>query len=111
MRDLYAKATGRKLRSKYCEALAVGVLEGVGFVGLDCREAEACRLVGGFLSAEGKEYAARDEWNKFRISFGKYELEMERYYDQQMCMASLSRIFNAISTGSKDKAEDVVFEA
>jgi len=63
------------------------------------------------LKAEGKEYAARDEWNKFRVSFGKYELEMERCYDQQMCMASLSRIFNAISDGSKDKAEDVVFEA
>jgi hypothetical protein len=62
------------------------------------------------LKAEGKEYAARDEWNKFRISFGKYELEMERCYDQQMCMASLSRIFNAISNGAKDSAE-VVFEA
>ncbi len=63
------------------------------------------------LKAEGQEHLAKAEWNKFRIEFGKYELEMERCYDQQMCMASLSRIFHNISVASKDKAEDVVFEA
>ena len=63
------------------------------------------------LKAEGQEHLAKAEWNKFRIEFGKHELEMERCYDQQMCMNSLSRIFNNISVASKDKAEDVVFEA
>ena len=62
------------------------------------------------LKAEGKEYQAKAEWDKFRIEFGKYELEMERCYDQQMCFASLSRIFTPISSASKDSAE-VVFEA
>jgi len=62
------------------------------------------------MKADGNEYAARDAYNEFRVEFGKYELEMERCYDQQMCFASLSRIFNAISNKTKDKEEPVIFQ-
>ena len=58
------------------------------------------------LKAEGKENEAKRKFNEFRVSFGKYELEMERYYEQQLCMASLSRIFNNISSVSKDREGD-----
>ena len=62
------------------------------------------------LKANGEEYAAKACFDKFRVDFGKYELEMERCYDQQMCISALSRIFNAISDKSKDNAEEVVFQ-
>jgi len=64
------------------------------------------------LKAAGKEQTAKDEFNKFRVEFGKHELEMERCYDQQMCFASLSRIFNNISQKSLDKKpEEIIFQA
>ena len=64
------------------------------------------------LKAAGKEQTAKDEFNKFRVEFGKHELEMERCYDQQMCFASLSRVFNNISQKSLDKKpEEIIFQA
>jgi hypothetical protein len=62
------------------------------------------------LKASGDENAAKAHHNNFKSEFGKYELEMERCYDQQMCMASLSRIFNVISDKSKDNEQDVVYQ-
>ena len=63
--------------------------------------------------ASGDEYLAKDEFNKFRIEFGRRELALESYYDQQMCMASLRRIFEDISESAKQKkaAEDIIFQA
>ncbi len=54
------------------------------------------------LKAEGKEYAARDMSRKFRVDFGKYELEMERCYDQIMCFGSIELIFNISSRATDD---------
>ena len=62
------------------------------------------------LKVTGEEYKAKEEFNRFRIEFGKYELEMERVYDQQMCISSLSRIFNVISENAKDKDEPIIFQ-
>ena len=73
------------------------------------RYIEYCKGVASalMLKASGEEYAAKAYFNSFRVQFGKYELEMERYYDQQMCIASLSRIFNSISDKSRDTAEEI----
>ena len=60
------------------------------------------------LKAEGKEYAAKDAFNEFRVNFGKYELELERCYDHLMCFSALGRIFNSISKNATDKKEDTV---
>ena len=62
------------------------------------------------LKAAGEEIAARDCYLSFKKEFGKYELEMERCYDQQMCMASLSRIFNAIYKNVPTKKEEIIFQ-
>lgn len=56
------------------------------------------------LKASGKEYEAQDAYNEFRIEFGKRELEIERYYDQQMCFHSFGRIFNSISKEVSEKS-------
>ena len=48
------------------------------------------------LKAEGKDLEAKLEFEKFRVAFGKYEIEIERYYDHHLCIASLSRIFNNV---------------
>ena len=78
------------------------------------RYLEYCKAVAKFLmlKAAGKEQTAKDEFCKFRVEFGRYELEMERYYDQQLCYSSLARIFNHISQKSLDnKAEEIIFQA
>ena len=61
------------------------------------------------LKAAGEEEEAQRVWNEFRVSFGKHEIEMERWYDQQMCFASLGRIFNGIMDKSK-KAEFAIMQ-
>ena len=64
------------------------------------------------LKAAGDELTAKLEKKQFRVEFGKYELEMERCYDQQMCFASLNRIFEIISDNApKKKVENVIFQA
>ena len=75
------------------------------------RYLEYCKMLADALAlkADGKEYSAKDAFDKFRIAFGKYELEMERCYDQQMCFASLARIFNPISDKANDQ-EGVIFQ-
>ncbi len=67
------------------------------------RYLEYCRRITELLilKASGKEHAAKELYNEFRVDFGKYELEMERCYDQIMCFASLDSIFKIIS----DKAQ------
>ena len=59
------------------------------------------------LKAEGKEYAAKTYFNDFRIEFGRHELAIERYYDQNMCISSLKRIFDVISDRTSDAEEQV----
>ena len=71
-----------------------------------CKRLADCMI----LKVTGEEYKAKEEFNRFRIEFGKYELEMERVYDQQMCISSLSRIFNVISENAKDKDEPIIFQ-
>ena len=77
------------------------------------RYLEYCKNIANLLvlKSSGKEYAAKDAYDKFRIEFGKYELEMERCYDQQMCFgSSLSRVFGVISDKAKDKEEPFIFQ-
>ena len=80
------------------------------------RYLEYCKGVSATLAikAVGDEQRAKEEFNKFRVDFGRYELEMERCYDQQMCMRALARIFDDISETAiekKAKAEDIIFQA
>jgi len=60
------------------------------------------------LKADGKDQAAFDKINEFRIEFGKNELSIERYYDQSMCFASFERIFKHIR--DKRQADDDVYQ-
>ena len=63
------------------------------------------------LKASGKEHAAKAAYDKFRVEFGKYELEMEHCYDQQMCFgSSLSRVFAVISDKATDTEEPFIFQ-
>ena len=56
------------------------------------------------LKANGDEEEAQKAHNELRVSFGKHEIEIEHWYDQQMCFASLGRIFNNLMDKNK-KAE------
>ena len=49
------------------------------------------------MKAEGKELEAKEKFQEFKNYFGKYELEMERFYDNYMLIQALSRIFNNIT--------------
>ena len=55
------------------------------------------------FKAEGKEYAAREEWQRLRIEFGKYEIELERYFDHSLSLWSIGRILNSVSEFATDK--------
>ena len=59
--------------------------------------------------ANGEEQEALDAYNALRIDLGKHELEMERWYDQQMCFASLGRIFTAFLDPQK-KADFAIMQ-
>jgi hypothetical protein len=50
------------------------------------------------LKAEGKDQEAKDAFVKFFASFGKYEYEIDTYFDQYMCFASLERVVNKPKT-------------
>ena len=75
------------------------------------RYLEYCKGIAVALAkkASGDEEAALDAYNALRISFGKHELEIERWYDQQMCFASLGRIFTAF-VDPKKKAEFAIMQ-
>ena len=75
------------------------------------RYLEYCKGISSALAkkANGEEEAALDAYNELRISLGKHELEMERWYDQQMCFASLGRIFTAFLDPEK-KAEFAIMQ-
>jgi hypothetical protein len=60
------------------------------------------------LKADEKDLEAQSLFKEFMSEFGKYELQFERYYDQQMCYSALSRIFNNIP---KEKQEPIVYQA
>ena len=62
------------------------------------RHLDLCRMITPslLLKAAGEEQAAKDEFWKFREEFGKYELEMERYYDHVMLIHAYKRIFDFI---------------
>ena len=44
------------------------------------------------LKAAGKDKEAVDAFKTFMVDFGKYEVEIERYFDQRMCFNSFERI-------------------
>ena len=48
------------------------------------------------LKASDEEEAARVKFREFANYVGKFELEMERYYDQHACIYSYNRIFNNV---------------
>ncbi len=45
------------------------------------------------LKALGADQEAKEEYYSFLDKFGKYELEMERWYDHLMCAASMRSVF------------------
>jgi hypothetical protein len=45
------------------------------------------------LKALGADQEAKQEYYTFLDKFGKYELEMERWYDHLMCAASMRNAF------------------
>ena len=69
------------------------------------RYLEYCKLLSPALALKsvGDEYEAQKEFNKFRVAVGKFELEIEGYYDHHMCMYSMKRIFNAIYQKAAEK--------
>ena len=75
------------------------------------RYLEYCKGLAAALikKANGEEQEALDAYNALRIDLGKHELEMERWYDQQMCFASLGRIFTAFVDPEK-KAEFAIMQ-
>ena len=44
------------------------------------------------LKAAGKDSCAVDAFKQFMVDFGKYEIEIETYFDQRMCFNSFERI-------------------
>jgi hypothetical protein len=44
------------------------------------------------LKAQGKDQEAVDAYNAFLESFGKYEVEIQTYFDHYMFHASMSRL-------------------
>lgn len=44
------------------------------------------------LKATGKDAEAIDLYKNFEIDFGRYELEIEQYFDQRMCFNSFDRL-------------------
>ena len=52
------------------------------------------------LKASGKESEALLRYNSFLDTFGRYEVEMELYYDQYMMSQSLNRIFRRMAAPS-----------
>ena len=75
------------------------------------RYLEYCKGLAAALikKANGEEQEALDAYNALRIDLGKHELEMERWYDQQMCFASLGRIFTAFLDPQK-KADFAIMQ-
>ncbi len=57
--------------------------------------------------AEGKDREALKMVEALRVDFGKYELEMERCYDQRMCFGSLNKFFHNMT----DNGAGVFYEA
>ena len=52
------------------------------------------------LKADGKEAEALNTYNAFLDSFGRYETELELYYDQYLMSQSLNRVFRRINSAS-----------
>ena len=52
------------------------------------------------LKACGKETEALNLYNAFLDSFGRYETELELYYDQYLMSQSLNRIFRRVNSAS-----------
>ncbi len=75
------------------------------------RYLEYCKGISVALAkkANGEEEAALEAYHALRISFGRHELELERWYDQQMCFASLGRIFTEF-VDPKKKAEFAIMQ-
>ena len=73
-----AQSVSYKLLSRFLE-YAKGVIEAL------------------ILKAEGREEEALNLYNGFLDSFGRYEVEIEMYYDQYMMSQSLNRIFRSMS--------------
>ena len=69
------------------------------------RHLDFCKMITPSIikKAAGDEVNAREEFWKFREEFGKYELEMERYYDHVMCIHAYKRIFDFIVQDVIDK--------
>ena len=44
------------------------------------------------LKASGKDKDAVDAFKRFMTDFGRYEIELETYFDQRMCFNSFERI-------------------
>jgi len=58
------------------------------------KHAEFCDLVSDFMAAKslGKDELAEELYNKARITFGKYEAEIERYFDQSLYFSEYSNV-------------------
>ena len=56
------------------------------------KHAEFCDLVSDFMAAKclGNGELADELYNKARVEFGKYEVEIERYFDQALYFGGLS---------------------
>ena len=52
------------------------------------------------LKVDGKETEALNLYNAFLDSFGRYETELELYYDQYLMSQSLNRIFRRVNSAS-----------
>ena len=55
---------------------------------------EFCKLLAETLKkkAVGNDNEAKELFNKFRVEFGKHEVEIERYYDHALYMGRYQRI-------------------
>ncbi len=56
------------------------------------RHAEFCDKLSRIMieKAQGRDQTAHEMWERFRDDFGRYEFEIERYFDQGMMMTMLS---------------------
>ena len=52
------------------------------------RHAEYCELLAAVMTelALGNKDGARTQWEKFRDDFGRYEYELERYFDHYLAL-------------------------
>ncbi len=55
------------------------------------RHAEYCEKLAEIMTAkaQGEDEKAHERWDAFRRDFGRYEFELERYFDHGLTMMSV----------------------